>query len=64
MQKDGLPIFLGVDEEGGRVTRVGGNPVFPYEKVDSMKKIASSGEPMDAKRSAEYIRRVFGDIEV
>ena len=31
-----LPMFLGIDEEGGRVLRIGNNPVFNVQKVESM----------------------------
>lgn len=31
-----LPVFLGVDEEGGRVLRIGGNDNFGVEKVEAM----------------------------
>ena len=37
-----LPIFLGVDEEGGRVLRIGSNPNFGVEKVESMGMLAQS----------------------
>lgn len=36
IETQNIPIFLGVDEEGGRVTRVGKNPNFNVEKVDAM----------------------------
>ena len=39
-----IPIFLAVDEEGGRVARIGSNPKFSVEKVPCMKEIGDSGD--------------------
>lgn len=39
-----IPIFTGVDEEGGRVARLGSNPDMGVTKFDSMKEIAETGD--------------------
>ena len=44
LQTEGFPVFLGVDEEGGRVLRVGGNPGFSIKKEKSAKELAEEGE--------------------
>ena len=41
---EGLPLFLCVDEEGGRVARIGSNPSFAVEKVGPMAKVSSQEE--------------------
>lgn len=40
----GLPLFLSVDEEGGSVTRVAGNPAFSAESVGPMAEVTSAEE--------------------
>lgn len=39
----GLPIFLGIDEEGGTVTRVAQNPAFGAADVGDMRDIGATG---------------------
>jgi beta-N-acetylhexosaminidase len=41
---EGLPLFLCVDEEGGRVARIANNPSFGVEQVGPMADIASAEE--------------------
>ncbi|MCI8514220.1 MAG: glycoside hydrolase family 3 protein [Lachnospiraceae bacterium] len=41
---EGLPLFLCVDEEGGRVARVAGSGVFQVENVGPMAAVASKEE--------------------
>ena len=45
METCGFPIFLGVDEEGGRVLRIGSNSAFGVEKVEAMGTLANEGNP-------------------
>ena len=42
--KSGFPIFLGVDEEGGRVARIANNSAFGVEKVEAMGTLAKEGD--------------------
>lgn len=41
LQTQGVPLFLGVDEEGGRVLRIGAKKAFGVEKVKAMGSIAA-----------------------
>lgn len=43
-----IPLFIGVDEEGGDISRVGNNPNMGTTNVGSMKSIAESGTPEKA----------------
>ncbi len=44
MQRSGLPVFLGVDEEGGRVLRIGNNESFGVERVKAMGELAQEAD--------------------
>ncbi len=44
MEEQGLPLFLAVDEEGGRVRKVGNNPAFGVPEVPAMQTVAVGGE--------------------
>ena len=39
-----IPLFIGVDEEGGRVARLGNNPDMGTTKLPAMKQIGQSGD--------------------
>ena len=41
---EGMPLFICIDEEGGRVARVGNNPAFGVPKVGAMEKITNEEE--------------------
>lgn len=45
---EGLPLFLCVDEEGGRVAKVGNNPVFSVKRVPAMQEITSERDAYEA----------------
>lgn len=45
---EGLPLFLCVDEEGGRVARIGGNPAFQVERIGPMGEITKEEEAYQA----------------
>lgn len=47
LETESLPLFLCVDEEGGRVARVSNNPAFGIEKIKPMKEIGSEKEAYD-----------------
>jgi len=40
-----IPLFLGVDEEGGTVSRIGSNPALGGTAVDSMASYGKKGDP-------------------
>lgn len=51
----GLPVFLCVDEEGGTVSRVGGNPGFGVDNVGNMCDVGATGDADYAREVAEHI---------
>ena len=50
MEIEGIPLFLCVDEEGGRVSRIGGNASFGVENTVPMADITSADEAYGAGR--------------
>lgn len=51
----GLPIFLCVDEEGGTVARVAGNPGFGVDNMGDMRDIGATGDAERAYDAAAYM---------
>ena len=51
-----MPLFLGTDEEGGRVTRFANNPNFSVEAITDMAEIGAAGN----KESAYHAGSVIG----
>lgn len=41
---DGIPMFLGIDEEGGEVARLGNNPKFNATKFNNLSTVSSKEE--------------------
>ena len=58
----GLPLFACVDEEGGTVSRIGGNAGFGIADVGSMADIGASGDTARAKTVASTIGGYLGDL--
>lgn len=58
----GLPLFVGVDEEGGTVSRVGGNPGFAIPNEGNMANVGATGDPAQAKAVAQAIGGYLGDL--
>lgn len=58
----GFPIFLGVDEEGGRVLRVGSRSSFGVEKIDAMGKLAQQQDPQIIFDAADTIGAYLSDL--
>ena len=54
-EANGLPLFLCVDEEGGTVSRVGGNPGFGIANVGDMCNIGATGDTQQAYDVAHHI---------
>ena len=52
---NGLPMFLCVDEEGGTVSRVGGNPGFGVDNVGNMCDVGATGDTDHAYEVAKHI---------
>ncbi|MBM6774830.1 glycoside hydrolase family 3 protein [Olsenella profusa] len=51
----GLPLLLAVDEEGGTVSRVGGNPGFGVDNVGDMCDVGATGDAQQAYDVAAHI---------
>ena len=58
----GLPAFLCVDEEGGTVARVAGNPDMGVSDVGNMQEIGWSGDVAAAGDAAVYIGSYLSDL--
>lgn len=51
----GIPLFLGVDEEGGPVARLAGKSAFDLPRYSSAAAVGASGEPLDAYNMGKTI---------
>lgn len=64
---NGNPLFY-VDEEGGRVARIGNNANFPVEKFPAMGEIGKTGDPKNARRAGkvigQYLRHYGFDVDL
>lgn len=58
----GLVPFLAVDEEGGTVARIAGNPAFGIENVGNMSEIGASGDSQEAYQAGETIGSYLKDL--
>ena len=58
----GLPLFTCVDEEGGTVTRIAGNPGFAIENVGDMADVGAAGDPAAAEDVARTIGTYLHDL--
>ncbi len=61
-EANGLPLFLCVDEEGGTVSRVGGNPGFGIANVGDMCDIGATGDTQKAYDIAHQIGSYLTDL--
>lgn len=61
-ERIGLPMLLSVDEEGGTVTRFGGNPSFDYDPSVDMAGIGASGDPQQAYALGEKIGKFLSSL--
>lgn len=63
----GVPVFLGVDEEGGEVSRVAGNKNFSVTEYESMRAIGDSKDTSQAydvgKTLASYLKELGFNID-
>ena len=64
---NGDPLFY-IDEEGGRVARIGNNDNFPVEKFSAMGEIGKTGDPKNAQRAGkvigQYLRKYGFDVDL
>ncbi len=56
MQKQSsIPLFIGIDEEGGSVARIARSQNFDVTKFESMQKIGETGDPANAQKVGSVI---------
>lgn len=48
-QQSAIPLFVGIDEEGGNVSRIANSPNFDVPKFQSMQKIGETGNDANAQ---------------
>ena len=58
----GLPLFVGVDEEGGTVSRIGGNTGFDIPNEGNMADVGAAGDTAQAKAIAARIGGYLSDL--
>lgn len=58
----GLPLFIGVDEEGGTVVRIADNSGFGIANVGNMADIGATGNTDNAKQAAQTIGAYLTDL--
>lgn len=57
-----IPLFLGVDEEGGPVQRIGGREGFDAPFVSSMSEVGAQNDEAAAQDAARTIARTLKDL--
>lgn len=57
-----IPLFIGVDEEGGRVSRVGSNPAMGTTKQPTMKSIGETGDVNKAFEVGETLGKELFEL--
>lgn len=61
-ERVGLPVFLGVDEEGGSVTRIAGNSAYGVADVGNMSDIGAAGDSQNAYNAGVVIGTYLADL--
>ncbi len=51
----GIPVFISIDEEGGKVTRIAKNASYGVNNVGNMKSIGDTGDVSAAEEAGSYI---------
>ena len=62
LERLGLPLFLCVDEEGGTVARISGNPAFELPSIPPMAKVGATGDPSRAHAIGKRIGAYLSDL--
>lgn len=57
-----VPVYLGVDEEGGTVARVASNSAFSVTQYQGMRAIGDTGDPSQAYQAAQTISSYLKDL--
>lgn len=61
---EGIPLFLCVDEEGGRVARIANNPSFGIDKVKPMNEVKSVDEAYETGRKiGKYLSEIGFNVD-
>lgn len=55
MGLSGVPMFLGIDEEGGKVSRIAGNENFDVQKISDMRVIGDTKDINQAYQAGSFI---------
>ena len=58
---NGIPFFIAVDEEGGKVTRIAENAEFGITNTDKMSEIGASGDRSKAYEAGKHIGEYLSD---
>lgn len=62
-EEAGYPApFLGVDEEGGQVARIGSQPAFGVERIEDMRSVGDSGDIQEAGRVGSVIGSYLSEL--
>lgn len=61
-ERMGFPVFLSVDEEGGQVARVAGNPSFGVADPGNMSDVGSRGDSQEAYEVGSRIGAYLKDL--
>lgn len=61
-EKQGFPIFLGVDEEGGRVLRIGNKKAFEVERIEAMGELAKQQDLQVIEQAGATIGAYLSDL--
>ena len=56
-----LPLFIGIDEEGGRILKLADNPAFNIEKTPSMAELLGESAEDAVYHAADQIMLISGD---
>ena len=57
-----IPLFIGVDEEGGRVARISANARMGYEKIPSMGSLGKAGDAAKAYETGAKIAAMLTEL--
>lgn len=57
-----IPLFIGVDEEGGRVSRLGNNPEMEITQHPAMRKVGDSGDLKKAYQIGETLAKELSEF--
>lgn len=57
-----LPVFLGVDEEGGSVTQIASNEAYGITNIDNMSDIGATGDTQNAYQAGVTIGTYLSDL--